>query len=80
MKRLAITFLLFTLTMAIYAQSWELRMAKQYIENGDYKSAALKLRPLAEGGNAEAQYLAAGLFMEGNGVIKSEVQDRKSVV
>lgn len=74
MKRLAITFLLFTLTMAIYAQSWELRMAKQYIENGDYKSAALKLRPLAEGGNAEAQYLAAGLFMEGNGVIKSEVQ------
>lgn len=74
MRRLAITILLFSLTMAVSAQSWELRMAKQYIENGDYKSAALKLRPLAEGGNAEAQYLAAGLFLEGKGVIKSEAQ------
>lgn len=40
--------------------------AKMYIEQEQYVNAAKQLRPLADGGNAEAQYLAAKLFFEGH--------------
>ena len=45
-----------------------------YMEQGDYLNAAKELRPLADGGNAEAQLLAAKLFFEGKGVIQSDAQ------
>ena len=54
-----------------FAQGYELSRAKYFIESGDYKQAAITLRPLAENGNAEAQYLASKLFAEGKGVVKS---------
>ncbi|MBQ9640161.1 MAG: sel1 repeat family protein [Bacteroidaceae bacterium] len=44
---------------------------------GNYTEAAKCLRPLADGGNAEAQTLAAQLFFEGKGVTKNEAQGVK---
>ena len=60
-----------------YAQHYELSHAKNLIENEKYLEAAKILRPLADNGNAEAQYIAAGLFVQGKGVIKSEEQAEK---
>lgn len=54
------------------AQSIE--QIKELIEQGQYKQAAMRLRPLADGGNAEAQYLSAILFLDGKGVQKNAQQ------
>ena len=51
--------------------------AKSLINQGKYLEAAKQLRPLADGGNAEAQYLAATLFFEGKGVNKNDTQGIK---
>ena len=51
--------------------------AKSLINQGKYLEAAKQLRPLADGGNAEAQYLAAKLFFEGRGVNKNVAQGEK---
>ncbi len=59
------------------ANAQSLRYAKSLIENEQYLEAAKQLRPLADGGNAEAQYLAATLFFEGKGVNKSDQQGYK---
>ena len=40
------------------------------MKEGKYYEAAKELQPLANGGDAEAQYLAATLFFEGKGVNK----------
>ena len=48
--------------------------AKSLISQGKYVEGAKVLRPLADGGDAEAQYLAATLFLEGKGVNKNEEQ------
>lgn len=45
-----------------------------YMEQGDYLNAAKELRPLADGGDAEAQLVAAKLFFEGKGVMQSDAQ------
>ena len=75
MKRISIMMILAVVFSAnIFSQDYELRQAKRLIENGEYKDAALQLRPLAESGNAEAQYLAASLFFEGKGVMQSDEQ------
>ena len=50
---------------------------KSQIDHGSYLEAAKQLRPLADGGNAEAQVLAAKLFFEGKGVQKNEQQGFK---
>lgn len=59
-----------------YAQDYELELerARRMMDAGDYKRAAMTLRPLADGGNAEAQYLASKLFARGWGVVKSQSQ------
>lgn len=62
-------------SITVNAQS--LNLAKSYIRQGNYLEAAKQLRPLADGGNEEAQYLAAQLFFEGKGVTKSEQQGLK---
>ncbi|MDO4165211.1 MAG: tetratricopeptide repeat protein [Bacteroides sp.] len=59
------------------AQSYQLNKAKSLIANKQYTEAAKTLRPLADGGDAEAQYLAGTLFLDGLGVIKSEDQGVK---
>ncbi len=55
-----------------YSQS--MSWVNYYMEQGDYLNAAKELRPLADGGNAEAQLMAAKLFFEGKGVIQSDAQ------
>ena len=52
-----------------YDQDYELELerARRMMNAGDYKRAAMTLRPLADGGNAEAQYLASKLFAKGWG-------------
>ncbi|MBQ9637342.1 MAG: sel1 repeat family protein [Prevotella sp.] len=75
MKKYLLLLITLLMTSNIYAQS--LYTAKSYIEQGRYLDAAKQLRPLADGGNAEAQYLAAKLFFEGKGVQKNEQQGIK---
>ncbi|MBQ9637343.1 MAG: sel1 repeat family protein [Prevotella sp.] len=70
-------FLGIFLMSTIYACAQSLYTAKSYIEQGRYLDAAKQLRPLADGGNAEAQYLAAELFFEGKGVQKNDLQGLK---
>lgn len=61
--------------LAVGAQS--MYTAKQYYNQGRYLDAAKQLRPLADGGNADAQLMAAELFFEGKGVAKSDAQGVK---
>ncbi len=76
MKKLTISFfVLFAVALSAVAQS--LNAAKHYLEQGNYVEAAKKLRPLADSGNAEAQYIAALLFFEGKGVNKDIKQSLK---
>lgn len=56
------------------AQSQSMSTVKYYLGQENYIEAAKALRPLADGGNAEAQLLAAKLFFEGKGVIQSNDQ------
>ena len=62
---------------ATFAQEFQISRAKYLIENGDYKEAAIILRPLADKGNAEAQYMASQLFAQGKGVVKSTQQSER---
>lgn len=59
------------------AQQYDLKRAKSAIDKGEYTEGAKILRPLADGGNAEAQYMAAWLFFWGKGVIRSDEQGVK---
>lgn len=61
--------------MTLEAQS--MYMAKHYYEQGNYLEAAKQLRPLADGGDAEAQTMASRMFLNGQGVQKSEAQALK---
>ena len=69
-KNLFVLGLLWTISLSMYAQSIE--YAQSLIKQGKYLEAAKQLRPLADGGNAEAQYLVATLFFDGKGVAKDE--------
>lgn len=61
--------------MSVKAQS--VSYAKSLIKEERYMDAAKQLRPLADAGDAEAQYLAATLFFEGRGVAKNNEQGIK---
>lgn len=63
--------------MAVVAQAQTMYNVQYWMEQGNYTEAAKRLRPLADGGNAEAQTLAARLFFEGKGVNKNETQGVK---
>lgn len=71
---LAVLLTLFSF-VNIKAQSYE--MALDYYNTGEYLQAAKILRPLADGGDARAQALAAQLFFEGYGVSKNISQGIK---
>lgn len=62
---------------SVKAQSWETEHARSLIGQERYVEAAKVLRPLAEAGDAEAQYLASSLFFEGKGVVKNPDQAMK---
>ena len=74
-KNLLVLGLLWTISLSMCAQSVE--YAKSLINQGKYLEAAKQLRPLADGGNAEAQAIASYLFFEGKGVQKNEQQGLK---
>lgn len=74
MKTIVIGIALFC---AEYTMAQSVDYAKSLINQGKYLEAAKQLRPLADGGNAEAQYLAATLFFDGKGVTKNDAQGKK---
>lgn len=59
------------------ADAQTLKYVKSLIAQGSYLDAAKRLRPLADGGIAEAQAVAARLFFEGKGVTKNDAQGVK---
>lgn len=63
--------LLLLAPLAAAAQA-ELQGYRDAIARGDYNAAATALRPVADRGNAEAQYRYAMLFAEGRGVRPSD--------
>ena len=78
MKNRIIVFALFlSLGICLYAQQGNLNRAKELINQGKYLDGAKLLRPLADGGNAEAQELAAWLFFSGQGVTANNEQGVK---
>ena len=77
MKRILSLILGMLWVACCYPQQAELERAQNFIAYKKYVDAAKVLRPLAEGGNAEAQYMVAGLFYDGKGVIKSWEQAEK---
>lgn len=70
-----LTAILWLSVMQLKAQS--VSYAKSLIKEERYMDAAKQLRPLADAGDAEAQYLAATLFFEGRGVAKNNEQGIK---
>lgn len=70
--RLSVCVLLLIVASIVCAQS--LDRVNELIGQGKYREAAVLLRPLADGGNAEAQYLAATLFLEAKGVARNPQQ------
>lgn len=66
-----------SLLTVLSANAQSLSYAKRLIDKGEYRLAAEQLRPLAENGDAEACYLAAQLFVDGKGVMKSHKQAEK---
>lgn len=78
MKTLQYIFALaLVMLQSVAAQAQTMYNVQYWLEQGNYTEAAKRLRPLADGGNAEAQTLAAQLFFEGKGVTKNEAQGIK---
>ena len=64
--------LLLILVLALAAPAWaDLKSGRAAFDDGDYAAAQRDLAPLAESGDAEAQYLTGLMFMHGAG----ELQD-----
>jgi tetratricopeptide (TPR) repeat protein len=59
---------LFCIPFATPVFGGQLEDADAAIERGDYKEAYRLIKPLAEQGNAEAQYNIGGMYAEGRGV------------
>lgn len=75
MIRLCLVLFIMLLNLSVSAQS--LDDAIKLIEQERYLDAAKLLRPMADNGNAEAQYWAACLFFDGKGVQKNDNQGLK---
>ena len=74
-RKLICLLMMLVVSLGLHAQS--VSYAQSLINQGRYLDAAKQLRPLADGGNAEAQLLAAQLFFEGKGVAKNNAQGVK---
>ena len=53
-----------------YGCSSEIQKAQDAFDNGDYGAAFRKLEPLAEKGNAHAQFRLGVMYKTGSGVLK----------
>jgi len=73
MKAAIVFFALFALCMPALA---DLAVGKQALQNGDYATALKEFLPLAEQGDAEAQYNLGVMYRDGDGV----PQDDKEAV
>lgn len=76
-NKIKVITLLLSFSIQLFAQQGNLNAAKELINQGKYLEGAKLLRPLADGGNAEAQELAAWLFFSGKGVTASNEQGAK---
>lgn len=75
MLRLPIIALLGLLAIAVgSAGAQDIDKGKEAAWRGDYAAALAELRPLAEQGNAEAQYNLANLYRDGRGVPRDDAQ------
>lgn len=74
-KKAIMMFLLWGICGMAHAQS--MYWAQRYYDEGKFLEAAKQLRPLADGGDADAQYMAGLLFFEGKGVNKNKAQAEK---
>ena len=77
MRKILISMVTMLLMTAMQLNAQSVDYAKYLIEQGKYLEAAKELRPMADGGNAKAQYLAATLFFEGKGINKNDEQGVK---
>jgi len=75
-KKLLLSFVLSFAACALHAQQ-DLERVKSLLNRAQYEEGARLLRPLADGGNAEAQLIAAELFFKGLGVTQSYTQGIK---
>lgn len=76
-KKLLLSFVCTLMACTMYAQNHDLERAKSLIRYNRFTEGAKLLRPLADGGDAEAQYMAAQLFFNGTGVVQSDAQGVK---
>ena len=72
---LILPFLLFSVSVPIYADDFQAGINS--FERGDYKTAFKKLMPLAEQGNATAQYNLGIMYGNGEGVPQDYVEAHK---
>lgn len=77
MKRIWIVLVIFATLVCGQMNAQSVSYAQSLIEQERYIEAAKVLRPLADGGNAEAQLMAAKLFYEGKGVDYNKAQSEK---
>ena len=75
LKKLAIGLVLVVLAMPATAQDFEQGAAAAEI--GDYATALQEWRPLAENGNADAQYKLGFMYEEGRGVPLDGIESAK---
>lgn len=78
MKRISLFIIVLVMAVGSTVQAQSVTQARMYIRQERYIDAAKELRPLADGGDAEAQYWAAKLFLEGKlNTAKAEEQGVK---
>jgi TPR repeat protein len=70
----AIAFLIISLLMAVPAVAGSIEDAKKAYDGGDYRKAIRIYKPLAEQGDAEAQYALGYMYRNGEGVPKDYVK------
>lgn len=75
MIRIPIIALLGLLAVAVGpAGAQDIDKGNEAVRRGDYAVALAELQPLAERGNADAQYSLAGLYRDGRGVPRDDEQ------
>lgn len=72
MKAIKLIFGFVLLFYTVNAGAQSVSYAKSLTDQGRYLDAAKELQPLADSGNAEAQYLLSSLFLDGKGLVKDE--------
>jgi TPR repeat protein len=73
-KVLFLTLLSFLVVAVVPAGAQDIEKGKEAAFLGDYATALAELRPLAEQGNADAQYSLANLYRDGRGVARDDEQ------